>query len=196
MKQKTANKLAYLISRVFDPMLEIPILMGATAYLALSNGVRFRFLIFLAIVNGLLPGLYILFGLKRGTISDLDMTKRAERVGPYIFTLLCHLFSLIYAVMIGKIVMAQILFIFWTMAVVFAVVTIYWKISVHGGVNAAVVAFFNHFYGWSSYWWLIAVLLVVMWARIQMNKHTIAQASVGAALALIWVELGLRLFGI
>lgn len=197
MKQsKKVTLLAKVISRVFDPMVEIPLLMAATAYIALTNGARFRFLILLGIVNGLFPALFVLFGLKTGRISDIDMTKRSERVGPYVFTLICHFFSLIYALMIGKTFLAAILAVFWGLAVIFALVTIRWKISVHTGVNAALVAFANHFYGWNNYWWLLIVLVLVLWSRVSMKKHTLAQAIVGAIVALVWVELGLRFFGL
>jgi hypothetical protein len=93
---------------------------------------------------------------------------------------------------LGKIFLFKLLFIFWTLALVFAIVTLFWKISVHGGVNGALVAFFNHFYGWDRYWWLVLVLFVVLWSRVVIKKHTWAQVIAAAALSIAWVSLGLK----
>jgi len=59
-------------------------------------------------------------------------------------------------------------------------------------VNGVALAFFNHFWGWESYWWLAVVLLLVLWSRVEIKKHTWFQVTVGAGLAIAWVELGLQ----
>lgn len=183
------NSLAWVISRVFDPVIEIPLLLATVAIYALTNGLRIRFLIFLLFVDALLPALYMFWGLATKRISDWDMTERKERAGVYFFTIFCHLFGVILAFFLGKILLAKILFIFWSLAVVFALITVVWKISIHAGVNAAVVAFFNHYFGWQNYWWLVVVLLIVLWARVEIKKHTWPQVTAGAILAIGWVEL-------
>jgi len=189
------RKLAWAVSRVFDPVVEIPILLAGSVYYALSNGLRWRFLVMLLVVDALLPALYMVYGLMKGKIKDWDITKREERMGLYFFTIFAHLFGVVAAYAVGKTDLFEILLVFWTMAVVFAVVTLFWKISVHAGTNAAVVAFFNHYYGWDRFWWLVLVLIVVLWSRVEIKKHTWAQVLVGATLALVWVSLGLQWFG-
>lgn len=185
------NKFAWVVSRVFDPIIEIPLLLSTAVWIALTNGLRFRFLIMMIVVDALLPATYMFYGLKKGFISDWDMTRRKERGGLYFFTLICHLFGVVAAYAIGKYFLFQILLVFWSLAVVFAIVTLFWKISVHAGVNAALLAFFNHFYGWDKYWWLTLVLVLVIYSRVIIKKHTWAQVLVGSAVALIWVSLGL-----
>lgn len=189
------RKLAWAVSRVFDPVVEIPILLAGSVYYALSNGLRWRFLVMLLVVDALLPALYMVYGLMKGKIRDWDITRREERMGLYFFTIFAHLFGVVAAYAVGKTDLFEILLVFWTMAVVFAVVTLFWKISVHAGTNAAVVAFFNHYYGWDRFWWLVLVLIVVLWSRVEIKKHTWAQVLVGATLALVWVSLGLQWFG-
>lgn len=153
------------------------------------------FLVMLLVVDAVLPALYMVYGLMKGKIKDWDITKREERMGLYFFTIFAHLFGVVAAYAVGKTDLFEILLVFWTMAVVFAVVTLFWKISVHAGTNAAVVAFFNHYYGWDRFWWLVLVLIVVLWSRVEIKKHTWAQVLVGATLALVWVSLGLQWFG-
>ena len=195
-RRSRSEKLAWIVSRVFDPVFEIPVLLGAAVYYALTNGMRFRFLIFLMVVNVFLPAVYMLRGLRNGSIADWDMTRREERRGVYLFTVFMHLISVVFAFSIGKVVMGKILVIFWTLGLVFALVTRFWKISVHGGVNGVALAFFNHFWGWKDYWWLSIVVLVVLWSRVMIKKHTWSQVSIGTVLAVVWVEVGLRLVGL
>lgn len=187
------KKWAWIISRVFDPVFEIPALLAVAVFFALTNGLRFRFLIFLMFVDAFLPAMYMLWGLKTKRISDWDMTKRNERGGVYVFTTFCHLFGVIYAYLLGKVLLAKILFVFWSLAVVFALITLAWKISIHAGVNAAALAFFNHYWGWDRYWWLMIILLAVLWSRVTIKKHTWMQVCVGSILAVGWVEVMLLL---
>lgn len=195
-KNGELDSLAWFVSRVFDPVIEIPVLLTATVVFAIANGWRFRYLVFLLIIDALLPAAYMLWGLARRTISDWDMTRKNERYGLYFFTVFAHLFGVVYAYMLGKEELAEILFVFWALAVVFAVITLFWKISVHAGVNGAAVAFFNHLYGWENYWWLPLVLLLVFWARVRIKKHTWPQVLVGGGVALTMVEMGLRVVGL
>lgn len=187
--------LAWFVSRVFDPVVEIPLLLSAAVLYAVKNGIRYRYLVFLLLIDALAPAVYLIWGLLKKKFSDWDMTKREERTGIYIFTVIVHLFGVVYAFMLGKEELAEILFVFWLIALIFAITTLFWKISVHAGVNGAAVAFFNHFWGWQNYWWLMVVLLVVLWARVRVRKHTWAQVLIGAGSAIAIVEFGLRLVG-
>lgn len=188
------KRIAWLVSRLFDPVVEIPVLLMGAVYYAVVNGLRWRFLVMLLIVNAVLPAIYMLYGLKKGKIKDWDMSDRRERLGLYFFTIFVHLFGAVAAYAVGRTALFEILLVFWTMAVAFAVITLFWKISLHAGTNAAVVGFFNHYYGWDKYWWLVLVLVLVLvlWSRVEIRKHTWAQVLAGAVLALGWVSIGLR----
>jgi hypothetical protein len=188
--------MARIVSRVFDPIIEIPLVLSVAVWFALTNGLRWRFLIFILVIDALLPFIYILWGLVTKRISDWDMTKKEERRGIYVFVAITHAIPVVYAYLIGKTEMAGILLVFWSVAVVFAVITYFWKISVHAGVNGVMLAFFNHFWGWNNYWWLVLVLLLVLWARVEIKKHTWAQVLIGAGLAIGWVEVGFRMLNL
>ena len=125
------KRLAWIISRVFDPVIEIPVMLSTAVWWALTNGLRWRFLVFLLVIDALLPALYMLWGLKKGFISDWDITKKEERNGLYVMTTLTHLVGVVYAFFLGKTELGFVLLIFWSLAVVFAMVTRFWKISVH-----------------------------------------------------------------
>lgn len=196
VKKNDRKRWAWILSRVFDPVFEIPLLLGAAVFYALQNGMRWRFLLVLLVVDAFFPFLMMVWSYSRGKISDWDVTKREQRYGLYFWTLTCHLFGLVLAIYTGKILLVKILFIFWLLALLFAVTTVFWKISVHAGVNGALVAFFNYFFGWDKYWWLIIVLLLVLWSRVEIKKHTPAQVFWGASLALGLTTVGLTLLGV
>ena len=187
--------LAWFVSRVFDPVIEIPLLLSAAVLFAIRNGMRYRYLVFLLLIDALAPAAYFLWGLLTKKISDWDMTDKKQRRGIYVFTVVVHLFGVVYAFMLGKEELAEILFVFWLVALLFALVTLFWKVSVHAGVNGAAVAFFNHFWSWNNFWWLVPILLIVLWARVKVHKHTWGQVLIGASSALLVVEFGLRLVG-
>ncbi len=187
------KKLAWILSRIFDPVVEIPLLLVASSMYALNNGMRWRFLLVLLVIDAVLPAVYLVWGLRTKRFSDWDISKRQQRFGLYFFTVFCHLVGVVLAITVGKYIMFKILLTFWLLAVIFAVITFFWKISVHAGVNGALVAFFNHFYGWDRYWWLVLILVAVLWSRVEIKKHSWSQVITGAALALAWVTLGLRL---
>ena len=187
------TKIAWVVSRVFDPVVEIPILLAGTVYYALSNGLRWRFFSLLLVVDAILPAMFMLYQLKTGKVKDWDMTKRKERFELYFFTIFAHLFGVVAAYAVGKQALFEILLIMWSLAVVFALITLFWKISVHAGTNAVLVAFFNHFYGWDKYWWLVGILALVLWSRVVIKKHSWSQVLIGAGVALGWVSLGLQM---
>lgn len=183
------------MSRIFDPVIEIPLMLFLVTTMALTNGLRWRFLVFLLIFDALLPAIYMVVGLKTKKIGDWDMTRKEDRRGLYAFTALVHFFGVVYAYFLGKDELAEVLFLLWSLAIVFAAVTYFWKISAHAGVNAVLLTLVNHYFGWSRFWWLAIILLLVLWARVVIKKHSWAQVLAGAGLALVWVEGGLRLIG-
>ena len=104
------GKLAHIISRIFDPVVEIPFILSVVVWYALTNGLRFRFFIFLLITDALLPAAYMVWGMLTKRISDWDMTKRTERAGIYTFTVFTHALGVVYAFLLGKQELASILF--------------------------------------------------------------------------------------
>ena len=43
------KRMAWIISRVFDPVIEIPVMLSTAVWWALTNGLRWRFLVFLLV---------------------------------------------------------------------------------------------------------------------------------------------------
>lgn len=184
-RQKSAS-LAVIVSRLFDPVWIIPALLAAAVVWSLYNGLRWRFVLLLLLIDGFIPFLYFLHELQTGEISDWDTTKRSQRIRLYGFAVAVHAVGVTLAVVLGKIVLSKILFSFWLLALIFCIITLRWKISLHTGVAAAAATFLWLSFG-SGWAVLYLVVLLVGWARVKMGKHTAVQAAAGAVIATLVV---------
>jgi len=190
------NTTAVFISRLFDPVFLIPLMLAAAVAWSLLNGLRWRFILILLLIDGLIPFFYFVHLLTTKEISDWDTTKRQQRVKLYGATLIIHAVGVIFAWALGKIILAKILFSFWTLAFVYTLVTLIWKISLHTGVFATAATFAAVLFG-TNWIWLSAFLPVIAWSRLRLKKHTLSQVIVGALLGPVillslfsWLNIG------
>lgn len=193
-RNKRLNQFAYLISRVFDPVLLIPITLVFAAWGAWTNGERFKFLTLLVFLDGVLPGFVFIHYLKNGKISGWDVRDRKERVGLFAFVVLCHFLGVVGAFLLGRFPLANYLLIFWILSVIYFAVTLFWKISVHMGVLSALATFMVLSYG-KEFVWMFAALLLVAWARVQGQYHRLSQVIAGGMVPVIVIPTMFFVFG-
>ncbi|MGQ9905060.1 MAG: hypothetical protein ACUVRU_12225 [Anaerolineae bacterium] len=133
--------------------------------------------IVLAIV---LPLLFVVWLVRKGHISDIDLRQREQRAWPYRVAIACALIATglsallnaprVLAVMVGALA-AQTL-ILWA-------ITTRWKISLHAAAIAGGVVVAGHLAG--PIWLASAALVpVVCWARVTLGRHSLAQTIAGA----------------
>ncbi|GAB4026710.1 MAG: phosphatase PAP2 family protein [Candidatus Microgenomates bacterium] len=192
MNKRIANIGAEIISRLLDPVWEIPAAILLAVAFAATEGLRWRFLGLLLFIDAVVPMIFFLTMLKNKQIKNWDMQRREERVPLYAFTLVCHLAGLWLAHELGKVELVAVLLVFYVTGIVFALITMRWKISLHAGVNAVLFTAINMFYDW-QYSWLYGLLALVMWARVYQRHHTCEQVIVGAILGGGMVLVGLSL---
>ena len=183
---------AEVISRVMDPVWEIPAAIMLAVAFAMQEGLRWRFMGLLLFIDGVVPLVFFLTMLYNKQIKDWDIQHRAQRIPLYLFTLLCHLGGLYLAHELGKGDLFQVLLVFYVLGVTFFLVTLKWKVSLHAGVNSGLMTILNYFYGF-QYLWLYLLLYLVMWARVYQKHHTWEQVIAGALLGGGIVGIGLSL---
>lgn len=181
---------AEVVSRVLDPVWEIPIAIMLAIAFAVREGLRWRFLGLILFIDAVVPMIFFLTMLYHKQISNWDIQKRSERIPLYLFTMICHLGGMWLAHELGRVELVGVLAVFYGVAIVFFLITLKWKISLHAGVNAVLITTINMFYGW-QYVWLYGLLYLVMWARVYQQHHTWAQVWVGAGLGAGMVGVGL-----
>lgn len=198
MKKKSKNikdTFAEIVSRVFDPVWEIPVGILLAIGFAVKEGLRWRFLGIILFIDAVMPFIFFLTMLYHKQLSNWDMQKRSQRIPIYIFTLMCHMAGIWLAHELGKSELVSILIVFYLIGIVFGLVTTKWKISLHAGVNGVLMSLINIFYGY-KYLWLYGLLGLVCWARVYQKHHTWAQVMVGSLLGAGMVFAGMYLIGI
>lgn len=178
------NKLARIISYLFDPTLIWPVF---TVLLLFGTGLSEQlnsWLIFFVFCFELLgPLVVIIYLRKTGHITDWEITKREERERVFVYSLLPHLASLLLIVAFGTELAWQIRLSAFIIEVVGTLITMYWKISVHLANYTAVVFITIVLFGWQ--WWpLLIVIPMLAWARVRRKKHTWLQTIAGTVLPL------------
>ena len=187
--------IAEVLSRVLDPVWEIPGALLLAITFAVREGLRWRFLGLILFIDAIVPLIFFLTMLYHKQIKDWDIQSRAQRIPLYLFTMICHLGGIWLAHELGKTELVSVLLVFYAIAVIFFVITLKWKISLHAGINAVLFTTINMFYGW-RFSWLYVLLYLVMWARVYQKHHSVAQVVGGAIIGFIVVVLGFGALGI
>lgn len=130
------------------------------------------------------PMLYIIIGVRLGKFSDMGISRRRERIEPFLFSFVSVLAGLIALVLMNAPKNLQTLLIITAVScIVMMVITLWWKISIHASSMAGTATFLTALYGVIV---LPAFLLVVLvsWSRVVLERHTVAQVVAGALVSL------------
>lgn len=142
----------------------------------------------------LIPLSYLAWGMKTGRISDLDITDRKERYGIMTVSIASFLVSLFLIKEIGNEMVFHMIAVSLLFLTVAYLITFFWKISMHMGVNMLSITILNVLYDWEL-WFLYAIVPFVYWSRRVLKKHTHLQLIFGIIVTFIVVYGGLRYFG-
>ncbi|GIL08507.1 MAG: hypothetical protein BroJett033_0180 [Chloroflexota bacterium] len=178
---------ARLISNLFSPPL---------VWAAVSLPIAFRdagtpqqaltwALVYIALVC-LLPLFFVVWMVRRGSIGDLHMQVRRERLRPFAVSLSCALLAW-WA--LGALDASPVMRLFGLFSVVqiavMAGVTLVWQISMHTmSISGSVVAA-GAFFGAAPALAVLPLVLLVGAARLRLRRHTIAQVLAGAAVGVL-----------
>ena len=138
-----------------------------------------------AALGVVVPTGYIIHLYRRGRVSDLHLNRREERTRPLIVAVVASggaaalLWSAAAPPLLLAIAAVQLL-----QTLLFLAVTLRWKISAHCAGTAGLAA---------VCWWVhggvalpVLVLLPAMaWARVILQRHTVAQTAAGTAAGLV-----------
>ena len=125
---------------------------------------------------------FVVYGVKRGIFTDLDVSKREQR--PLLFTvtvILALLYTLGLYVFHGPFILLITIFGILTGVFISSAVNTKIKASMHVATISAVTSALGIGYS-GKYWLLLAIIPVIGWARVQIKRHTVSETIVGAAL--------------
>ncbi len=172
---------AHLISDVLSPaVLAIPGLLLGVWYSGAAQTYGYALVYFAVAIP--LPVAYVLWLVKSGRIADFHLPNRRDRRGPFAVVsasglggigLLAYLEAPTPFVALLVAALAQTVLLF--------AITLAWQISIHAATAAGLATFAVLTLGGAAVS-LAALVPVVMWARVYLRRHTLAQVLVGAAL--------------
>jgi membrane-associated phospholipid phosphatase len=142
------------------------------------------------------PMSYILVGVYQGKFTDIDVSVRSQRSGPFLFSILSALVGLftlsffhgpkdLQTVMLAVIACGTILML----------ITLWWKISMHASALAGAVTMLTALYG-NVILPAYLLLILVCWSRVVLRRHTAAQVIAGSLLSIFLSVLTLAIRGI
>jgi membrane-associated phospholipid phosphatase len=186
--------LARMISFIFNPLwfsiLFIIYLVTTKGY---SKGDSIGIIIAGSLSAFILPVLIIGYMVKTGKTTTMDIPERSKRIVPFGIFSLIYLITFIVSVSVGLPgVFNAVLFAIFANTLLYGVITLWWKISIHcagiAGYLSATTLILGHRH---LILWLIVPILC--WSRVRLKAHTSLQVIAGAILggALTWIEIWL-----
>ena len=197
MQTETRQRIANLTSNILNPFLvgivSILILSFESASGALDALKWALILIAIGILPVFLAAIYLV---RKGKLDGIFTSIRQQRTRIYLLAGVCA--GAGYAILHYSGAPLRLVATFasgLSAAVIFTVINLWWKISLHTALITALVTVLVILYGWIA---MVAVVLVFLigWARLVSKQHSPAQVAVGALLSALIVVVGFHLFGL
>lgn len=137
------------------------------------------------------PIITFLYLQKKGKIINIDATIKEERTTPYVAGIIFCIISAIILFLFQVNSVSISLWISYSInMLLIIIITKFWKISAHAVGVATAVALLTFVLGAVGLW-LLLILFLVMWARVKLKVHSIAQVIAGSLVGfcLTYVEL-------
>lgn len=193
----TPERLARYVSILTSPFIVIPI-VGMIVVFAVSSGLRdaVQWGSMLLLIGIAPTVLYITYGVKRGWITDMHIRLRNERLMPFVIAIVSiAVLTVSYRLLGAPHLLVAMIDTMIILGIVLALVTLFWKASIHAGVWLGSTVFLVITVG--RLWAVIAfVTPLIIWARHYRHRHTYWQGIIGAVLSAGVVALSLLLFGV
>lgn len=177
------TSMARLVSWALSPpLVALAGILAVSDYVGLSES--WRWIAALIVLGILAPCAYIIWNVKRGRITDFHMRRREQRKRPMLVMVLCLVcvwllmltaeapreLTVLLTAGIGQIV-------------ALLIITASWKISGHTTAIssfATATTIFSH----GSLWFVLLLVPIVAWARVQLGRHDALQTLAGACVGI------------
>ena len=180
------DRWALVISGVFSP-LTIAIAAVAIAGLAINDESVLMWISIYIALSIIPPALYIMYLVRKGTVTDFHLNVREERTQPFLLMTINTAVVFLVMLLAGApkliliVVAAGALQLFCML-----LITLRWKISGHctaaTGLAVLALALFGE-----NLLPLTLLIPVIAWSRIRLNRHSLAQTVAGVFLGAITI---------
>jgi hypothetical protein len=197
LKIKTfSDYLAFGISAIFSPYITATVFIVIVIYAYAQSLSQFlpwvvTFLSFAVII----PGMYLLWLIETKKVTDIHLADRQDRKWPFLIGGISAFMGAAILICLGAARPVIVIGVTYAInAMVVAIITLFWKISIHTALFSALATIAVVVFG-STFWWLYLILLPLGWSRIHRHRHTVLQATAGALLAFVLTAAVFWLFG-
>ena len=192
--------ISYLINPLYLPGMAYGLLLRQAGAPSSEIGA-----VLVAVLTGflVLPVGYILVLLKQGRVTEIDVPIRQNRTRPLLFSLGCIVLTTVALGLWAQTATLDVLALsgaYLLNVVVLLIINFYWKISIHLmgiGTLVAVLLWLNEMglsIGPMAWTGVGVAVLLVMWARLRLKAHSVAQVVVGFLAGMAVTYLGLLWF--
>jgi membrane-associated phospholipid phosphatase len=188
-----STKLASLLSVILSPqvwLLLMFLLFMVNREISFKNSEITVPLVFLLQIVIPLLGPYLAY--KKGVIKDLDVPNRKDRVKFLLIASICWLISIFITYFYGSYTIFKMTLLSFILISIFLVITRFWKISIHVGVNTTAILFINYLYNW-QFLFLFILIPIVAWSRYKLKVHTLSQVIAGFLVTFLVITIFLNL---
>ena len=190
-------RIARHVSNILAPAtISLPFILLVAFYQAQNQLTAFIYACITLFFLSVGPLLYILICVRLGKLSDIDVSRRSQRAGPFLFG--------IVSVMIGWLVLAltngprnlqTVLIIAVFSGIIMMVITFWWKISMHASSLGGAATMLTVLYG-AVMLPLFVLLVLVSWSRVALRRHTVTQVIAGSLAGIVLSLVILKLRGV
>lgn len=143
-----------------------------------------------------LPFGFILWLLRRGKVSDYNLTKREDRFWPMIVSMAGALIGwVLLSYFQAPLLLLALAATNLVQSVTYFFITLRWKVSIHSAVAAGLAVLASTVAG-STVWALVLAVPLIAWSRVVLRRHTLAQTVVGAAIGSLFLAIALVIYGV
>jgi hypothetical protein len=191
------KRIARQVSNILAPAtISLPFILLVAFYQAQDKLSALKYagitLLFLSIG----PLLYIIVGVRLGKLSDIDVSRRSQRVGPFIFGIVSATIGwIILSLTNGPRNLQTVMIITAFSGIIMMVITLWWKISMHTSSLGGVATMLTVLYG-AVMLPLFILLVLVSWSRLELRRHTVPQVIAGSFAGIVVTLMILKIRGV
>lgn len=189
MNKKQTHTIATLISRIFDPFVTVGLVSTIAVFISGLNGLPLFFYL-VVIVFGTIALLATLlhWAIRRGHLSNWDLTDRKQRFIPLAVALVVLTLNLIASRFFINDFLVNLFALYISWMIGFFLITLFWKISGHAAGTTLAAGLIIHWFGWSS-WPVLLAIPLVGWARVVRKDHSVYQVVAGSFYSVVILAL-------
>jgi len=197
MQIETRRQIASLTSHILNPFLVGLVLIVLLSFESTSSVAdALKWSLILIAVSMLPVFSFMVYLARKGRLDSIFTNVRKQRTEVYLLAIICAVVGGVIITHIGAPLVLRATFVAGFLAVVvFMLINLWWKISLHIAFVAASVAVLIILYGPIGAV-SVVFLPLIAWARIESGHHSTAQVATGAILAAGIVVVVFYLFGL